>query len=573
MNNRDVSTVFDTVADLLEIKGESVYKVLAYRRVAESLRALTQDIELMWREGRLREIPGVGEAIGEKLDELLRTGNLGFYDRLAAEVPSGLVEVLRVSDVGPKKAARFWKELGITNLDQLESAAKQGRLRGLSGMGERSEARILQGIESLRRRASDRVSIGVALPVAEGLVRRLRLLDEVATADLAGSLRRWRETIGDIDLVVGSSRPVDVMRAFLAFPEVKRVLGQGETKASVELAGGLRVQLWVLSPERYGTALQYATGAQAHNVRLRELAQSQGLSLSEHGFKLPGETGELLCATEEQVYNALGLPWIPPELREDRGEIAAARDGRLPALVAESDIRGELHSHTDWSDGEATMQEMAAAAIEAGLHYLVISDHSQSLGVANGLTLERLRDQGRLLRRVQASLGERLRLLHGMEVEILADGRLDFPDEVLASLDVVTASLHSSLRQSRQKATDRLLTAIRNPHIDLIGHPTGRMIGSREGADLDMEAIFQAAAETGVVMEINSHPDRLDLDEIHTRRALEAGCLLAVNTDAHRPDGFGLRRYGIGIARRGWATTQSVVNTWPVEELLEHVAV
>lgn len=572
MDNRDVSTTFDTIADLLEIKGESVYKVLAYRRVSESVRSLSQDVEAMWREGRLREIPGVGEAIAEKIDELLRTGRLGFYERLIADVPPGLVDVLRVSDIGPKKAARFWKELGITNLDQLEAAARQGKLRDMPGMGERSEARILQGIESLRRRASDRVSIGVALPVAMDLVARLRQIDGVAAAELAGSLRRRRETIGDIDLVVSSAVPDTVMQTFLAFPEVKRVLGQGGTKTSVELASGLRLQLWIHPPERFGTALQYATGSQAHNVRLRELAQAQGLSLSEHGFKLSGDPPELLCAAEEQVYNALGLPWIPPELREDRGEIAAAREGRLPRLVSESDVLGELHAHTDWSDGAATLQAMAAAAIDAGLHYLVISDHSQSLGVANGLTVERLRAQARLLGEVQAGLGDRLRLLHGIEVEILADGRLDFPDEVLAGLDIVTASLHSSLRQSRQKATDRLLAAIRNPHVDIIGHPTGRMIGIRDGADLDMEAILGAAAEQGVVLEINAHPDRLDLDEVYSRRVVELGGLLAVNTDAHGPDGFGLRRYGIGIARRGWVPASSIVNTWPVRRLLEHVA-
>jgi DNA polymerase (family 10) len=572
MDNREISTLFDTIADLLEIKGESVYKVLAYRRVSESVRSLTQDVEAMWREGQLREIPGVGEAIGEKLDELLQTGRLGFYDRLAEEVPAGLVDVLRVSDVGPKKAARFWKELGITNLEQLEASARQGKLRELPGMGERSEARILQGIESLRRRASDRASIGVALPAAMDLAGRLRQVEGVVAVELAGSLRRRRETIGDIDLVVSSAAPAKIMASFTTMPEVKRILGQGETKASVELANGLRAQLWIHPPERFGTALQYATGSQSHNVRLRELAQTQGLSLSEHGFKLPGEHPDFLCAEEEQVYQALGLDWIPPELREDRGEISAAREGRLPRLVAEEDIRGELHAHTDWSDGTAPMQAMAEAAIAAGLQYLVISDHSQSLGVANGLTAERLMAQRRLLRDVQAAVGDRLRLLHGIEVEILADGRLDFPDDVLAGLDVVTASLHSSLRQSREKATARLLAAIRNPHVDIIGHPTGRMIGSRDGADLDMERILGEACERGVILELNAHPDRLDLDEVHCRRLIELGGLLAINTDAHGVDGFGLRRFGVGIARRGWVTAASVANTWPVERLLAHLA-
>jgi DNA polymerase (family 10) len=567
MDNRELAETFETIGDLLEIKGEVIYKVLAYRKAAESVRGQSRAVADLWRAGELRSIPGVGEALATKIDELLRTGKLKFLEELKREVPVTLVDVLRVGDVGPKKAARFWKELGIKDLPGLEAAARSGRLQVMPGMGARSEARILESIEALRARQTGRVSIARALPVAERLLESLRALPGVVAAETAGSLRRRRETVGDIDLVVGAQRPRDVIRAFLSLPEVGRVRGQGDTKASVELANGLAVQLWVHPPQHFGTALQYATGSQAHNVRLRELAQSKHLSLSEHGFKTAsGKIRE--CADEAEVYRVLGLPWIAPELREDRGEVQAAIDGRLPELLTEGDIRGELHAHTDWSDGAATLEEMAEAAAAVGLEYLVITDHSKSLGVANGLTPERVRQQRRKIDALQRQLGDRLRLLHGTEVEVMADGQLDFPDDVLAAFDLVTASVHSSLRQSRQRVTERMLAVIRHPHVDMIGHLTGRMIGTRDPADLDLEAVFQAAADRGVALEINAHPERLDLNEAHARRATELGCLLAVNTDAHRPEHFGLRPYGIGIARRAWVTPANVVNAWDVEQVL-----
>jgi len=571
VNNRDVAQVFDEIADLLEIKGEQIYKVLAYRRAAESIRSLGKDIGGVRKEGALETIPGVGKAIAAKIDELLGTGKLEFADELKAEIPATLVEILRVGDVGPKKAARFWRELGITTLDQLERAARNGRLRGLSGMGERSEARILASIEALRRRQSGRIPIGTARPIAEGLVQRLRGLPEVTKAEMAGSLRRWKETIGDLDLIVGAGDPGAVMQAASRFPEIARIKGQGETKFSAELVDGLRVQLWVHPPERFGTALQYATGSQAHNVRLRELALDRGLSLSEHGFKRKDGT-EIVCAEEEEVYQHLGLPWIPPELREDQGEVQAAREGRLPSLVSLEDLRGELHCHTDWSDGQNTIEEMARAARSAGLAYLVISDHSQSLGVVNGLNVDRLREQWSAIADAQHRLGDSILLLRGAEVEIRADGVLDYPDEILAALDVVTASVHTSLRQSRERVTARMLSAVRNPHVDVIGHPTGRMVGQRDPADLDLEAVLAAARETGVALEINAHPARLDLKDAHARRATEVGCLLAINADIHSPADLELRAYGVATARRGWVSASGVVNSWPLDRLLPWLA-
>ena len=566
MNNREVAAVFDQIADLLEIQGEQVYKVLAYRRAAQEIGSLGRSLQTIWEAGELETIPGVGKAIATKIDELLRTGKLEFAEKLAAEVPPGLVDVLKVEGVGPRKAARFWKDLGITTLADLEQAARAGKLRDMPGMGARSEERILKGIESLRRRDVGRVSIGRARPVALALLAELERMPGVRKAEMAGSLRRWRETVGDIDLLVAAADSKEVIRRFAGLPRVARVLGQGETKVSVELQDGLRAQVWVHPPERFGSALQYATGSQAHNVRLRELAQQRGLSLSEHGFKKAGG-GEILCGSEEEVYRRLGLPWIPPELREDRGEIQVAQRGEVPALVTLADLTAELHAHSTWSDGQNSIEEMARAAQSLGLKALVISDHSQSLGVANGLTVERLRRQAKEIESVQRRIGGDLRLLRGAEVEIRADGALDYPDEILRQLDVVTASVHTSLRQSREKMTARLLGAIRNPHVDVIGHPTGRMVEGRDPAEVDIEAVFLAALQAGVALEINAHPARLDLDEGNARRAVELGCLLAINVDAHSPSDFALREYGVGIARRGWVPPGAVVNTWPIDRL------
>ncbi len=571
MRNLELAEIFETIANLLEIKGEGIYRVLAYRRAGDALRSLGRDVSEIWREGNLEEIPGVGKAIATKIDELLRTGELAYYTRLIDEVPEGLVEMLKISDVGPKKAARFWKELGITSLKGLEAAARAGKLRTLRGMGERSEARILESIESYKRRQTDRFSIGQALPAAEALVEQLQKVDGLEDVAVAGSLRRGKETIGDIDLLASAVDSDAVIDAFLDFPQVGRVRSRGETKVSVELDDGLGVQLWVHPPERFGSALQYATGSQAHNVRLRELSRKKGLSLSEHGFK-HDDGSEILCAQEAEVYKILGLPWIPPELREDQSEVQAGLEGRLPQLVTLDDLRGELHAHTDWSDGAATLGEMVEAAQGVGLAYLVISDHSQSLGVAQGLSIERLWEQRRQIEKMREDLGDGIRLLHGTEVEILADGQLDYPDEVLAELDIVIASLHSSLRQSGAQITERLLKAIANPHVDMIGHPSGRLIGKRDPADLDMDVILRAALEHGVALEINAHPDRLDLNDVHARMAVESGCLLAINSDAHHPDHFALRRYGVAIARRGWVGPESVINTWPFKRLQQWLA-
>jgi DNA polymerase (family 10) len=566
-SNQELASIFQKIASLLEIKGELIYKILAYRKAADSLENLGMDASALRQQGKLTEIPGVGKAIAEKIDELFSTGSLEFLVKLEAELPPTLVDLLQVPDLGPKKIALFWKQLGVTDLAGLEAAARAGKLQSLPGMGAKSEQRIIAGLEALSRR-TDRLPLGKAWPFAQQTLAVLRAVPGVQAVEAAGSLRRMRSTVGDIDFLASAAGSAAVMQAFTGLPDVARVLGQGEIKASLEFSHNLRAQLWVHPPERFGTALQYATGSKDHNIRLRELALKRKLSLSDQAF-LRADGSELLCATEEEVYAALGLPWIPPELREDRGEIEAALAGKLPELVQLSDIRSELHCHSTWSDGRLSIKQMAEAALRRGRKLLAITDHSASLGVAGGLSLADLKAHRREIDAVQSELGDSIRLLQGTEVEILADGSLDYPDEALAELDIVVASLHSSLRQPRAQVTERLLKAMHNPHVDIIGHPTGRMIPGREGADLDMEAVLKAALENQVALEINAHPARLDLDDVYARRAIQMGILLSIDTDAHSESDLDLLHFGVATARRGWVRPQDVINTWHSDKLIE----
>ena len=564
-SNQELANIFESIADLLEIKGEVVYKTLAYRKASDSLNNLARDVNDIWQEGDLTEIPGVGKAIAEKIDELLSTGKLEFFEKLENEVPPGLLDVLKVPDVGPKKAALFWHEAGISNLEELEEAARQGNLRKLPGMGEKSEAKIIAGLEALSRR-SGRIPLGDAWPFGQELIQFLHALPDVVKVEAGGSLRRMRETVGDLDLLAAAENSKPVMDAFSGRPDVVNILSKGETKTSLEFNNGIRAQLWVHPPERFGTALQYATGSKDHNVRLRELALKQGLSLSDQSYSR--ENGkEILCADEEEVYRILDIPWIPPELREDRGEVEAAIAGNLPDLITVQDIQSDLHTHSTWSDGTLSIKEMAQAALRRGLKVLAITDHSKSLGIAGGLSEKELLEQRQEIDKVQEQLGVSLQLLQGSEVEIRADGSLDYSDEVLAKLDIVIASLHTSLRQNRQKITSRLIKAIENPYVDLIAHPTGRMIPDREGADLDMDAVLEAALEHGVVLEINAHPARLDLNDIYARRAADMGIRLSINTDAHSESDLDLLHFGVATARRGWISPEVVVNTWDTKRL------
>lgn len=565
MTNREIAGILKRIGDMMDILGENRFKVIAYRRAADSILNLGQDIHTYWQAGSLEEVPGIGKAIADKIDELLATGRLEYYERLQEQVPAGVVSLLEIPDVGPKTAKLLWEEMGLQSVAEVETAARSGQLQNLPGLAAKSEAKILAGIEALHRR-SDRIPLGTAWPVGVQLLEALTATcPEVQQATVAGSLRRMRSTIGDIDLLAASKTPTAVMRAFAALGQVAEVTLSGQTKTTVRLHNGLQVDLRVLEPERWGAALQYFTGSQAHNVRIREIAQKQGLSLSEYGFKRQ-DGSEILCPEEADVYETLGLPWIAPELREDRGEIQSALAGRLPSLVAWDDIQGDLHAHTDWSDGAGSLAEMAEAARARGYGYLVISDHTQSLGVANGLTPERLRAQRAEIQALNEQWQD-FALLQGCELEIRADGSLDFPDDVLAELDFVVASVHTSLRQERAQITQRVLNALHNPYVDVIGHPSGRIIGQREESAVDLGAVIEAAAATGTALEVNSIPARLDLDEVHVRRAIELGAQVAINSDAHHPGGLDSLRFGLATARRGWATTPYVLNAMTWEEL------
>lgn len=569
MNNRQLADTFTLIANLLEIKGEIIYKTLAYRKASESLMGLGREASEYWKEGKLEDIPGVGKAIAEKIDELLSTGKLEFLEKLKKEVPPDLASWLPVQSLGSKKIAMIWKTHGITTLAELEAAAKEGKLRDLPGMGAKSEAAILEGIASLGRR-SQRIPLGTAYPLALSIIEQLLKVKGVVDAQPGGSLRRMRSTVGDLDILVAAKDSSAVMDAFIKLPRVGRVLGKGPTKSSLEFIDGVRAQVWVLPPEQFGTGLVYATGSKDHNVRLREIALAKNLSLSEHSFaRMKGGKGEIFCKTEEEVYETLGLPWIPPELREDRGEVQAAKANKLPKLIEVKNIKADLQTHSTWSDGKLSMLEMAQAAAKRGIKVIAFTDHSASLGVTGGLTMERHKDQAAEIKKIQKQLGDKITVLHASEVEIKADGSLDYPDEFLATLDLVLASMHTSLRQPREKVTERVIKAIRNPYVDIIGHPTGRLIPDREGADLDMEAILQAAAESGVAMEINAHPSRLDLDDVYARRAKDLGIPISINTDSHSEGDFDMLPYGVATARRAWIEAKDVINCWTKDKLLK----
>ncbi len=566
--NKEVAMMFANIGNLMEIKGENRFKILAYRKAADNIGHLGQDLYGLWESDLdLKTLAGIGKAIADKTDELFSTGQMGFWERLIAEVPESLIDVLAIPDVGPKAAKVMWQELGLTTVAEVKAAAQAGQLQSLPRMGAKSEARILASIEVLERRVSDRVHLGVAWPQSRQVLALLQSLPGVLQATPAGSLRRRQETIGDLDFLVATENPAPIMAAFQALPDVVEVIGAGETKSSVRFHNGLQADLRCLLPQHWGAALQYFTGSKNHNVKMREIAQKLGYSLNEYSLTRESDGDELLFADEPALYDFLGLQYIPPHLREDWGEIEAAQNKQLPAGLTVADIKGEVHCHSTWSDGAHSIEEMAWAAVARGYEYLVITDHSQSLGIANGLTPEQLHQQRAEIEAVRQRVPA-LRLLQGTELEIKADGSLDFPDEVLAELDFVVASVHTGLRQDRDTLTRRALNAINNPHVKLLAHPSGRLLTRREPGDFDMEVIMQTAAETGTMLEINAAPERLDLKDAHIRRAVELGVKLMINCDAHHLDGFDNLQFGVATANRGWASSQDIANTRPWDELM-----
>lgn len=567
MKNSEIAKVFNDIADLLELKGENAFKIRAYQKAARAIEHYPRELKAMLEQGEgLRNIPGVGEAIAKKTTELVTTGKLGYYENLKAEFPEGITNLLSIPGIGPKTANKLSSELGVTSVEQLEQAINDGLLAKVFRLGDKTADNILQQIQALRRK-DQRTPIGEALPMVEEILGALHSVPGVRNLTYAGSLRRFRETLGDIDLMGTADNPKEVIDAFVTLPRVGQVLAQGSTKASAIVSAGLQVDLRMVEHDSFGSLLQYFTGSKQHNISLRERGRTQGLNLSEYGITSLATDKLEKFALEEGFYHRLGLQYIPPELREAQGEVEKAEQGTIPKLVDLSDIKGDLHLHTKWSDGHDSIKQMALAARDLGYQYIAITDHSGGRGIAHGLDVERLKKQIAEIR----ALNERLSGIHvfsGIEVDIRADGSLDLPHEILSHLDIVIAAVHSAMNQSEARMTRRILSAIENPDVDIIAHPTCRLLGEREPVAIDMESILRAAAKNNKVLEINAMPERLDLNDIHAFRARELRIKLAIETDAHSVAHLGFMRFGVGVARRAWCEPQHVLNTLDLEGLL-----
>ena len=568
MNNPQIAEIFENIAGLLEMKGKSVFTVRAYQRVARTIDHLPTELDQMVREEQdLKEIPGIGRAIADKITELATSGRLEYYERLRSEFPEGILDVMHVPGVGPKTTKRLWDELGVSTVPQLVQAIEDGSLAGLPRMGVKLAESILRQIRATRTK-DDRFPIARAMPAAERVISALReRCPSIQRLEAAGSLRRFEETVGDIDLVCTAGDPQQVLGALAELPNVAQVLGHGGTKTSVVLSEGIQVDLRVVEDARFGSLLQYFSGSQQHNIRLREYAGRLCLSLNEYGITVL-ETGAVEeFSDEESFYRRLGLQYIPPELRQGIHEVEIARKQALPRLVEVSDLAGDLHVHTDWSDGRDPTEVMVAGAREKGYRYVAITDHSAGRGIANGLTEERLTQHVAEIRELDGRFGD-IKILSGSEVDIRADGSLDYPDEVLEGLDWVVASIHSAMSQESEVMTDRIIKAMRNPHVTAIGHLSTRLIGDRGPIDADFDRLFEAATETGTALEINASPERLDLKDVHVHRARELGVALVISSDAHTVERLDNQRYGAGVARRGWCEARHVLNTLPLAELM-----
>jgi len=563
--NSRVAEVLYAIAEVLTIK-EDRFRSRAFNTAAQRIVSLTEEVRSVWERGELQDIPGVGKGIAAVIEEILETGESKVLEELEASLPPGVREMMRLEGVGPKKAVRLQRELGVASIDDLAKAAREGRVRGLRGFGERSEANILEAIQELRSR-QDRFLLGAVLLVIESIEAYMAESDAVLAVEVAGSARRRRDTVGDLDVLVSSVRPEEATERFVSMPPVARVLSKGSTRSTVVMENLLQVDLRVVPPESYGAALQYFTGSKDHNVKLRTIAVRAGYKLNEYGL-FDRETNEAVAGSDEEgIYKALGMEWMPPELRENRGEIEAAIEGKLPNLVTMEDIRGDFHIHSTWSDGTASIEEMARKAMSLGLEYIVICDHTKSLYIANGLDEARLREQMAEIDGVNEGL-EGLTVLKGTECDILSDGRMDLPGSVLGDLDFVIGSVHSAFRQDVETMTERVLTAIHNEHVDCIGHPTGRLIQKRKPNTMNLERVFEAAAEQGVMIEINAYPERLDLDDVNCRAAMEQRVTMVIGTDSHAPNQMEFMPLGVSVARRGWLEAKDVVNIRSSEELL-----
>ncbi len=565
MRNAEVARLLYDISELLEIKGESTFKIRAYAKAARSIEGMTEDIEKAASGERLEEIPGVGSSIAEKIEEYLTTGRLGYYEDLKKQVPAELHELLKIPGIGPKTMQFLHRELGITGVEELEKAARDHRLRRLSHFGETKEENIIKAIERYRQR-STRIPLGTGLPLVREIVEALEKSGFIDKIEPAGSLRRRKETIGDIDILATSRDAGAAIEAFVRLPLVKDVLGKGETKATIVTKEAIQVDLRIMESRSFGTSLQYFTGSKEHNIKLRDLARQKGYKLSEYDLEEISTGKKLYFESDDEVYRKLGLSPIPPEIREDAGEIEAALSGKLPRLVEHKDIKGDFHTHTDWSEGANTLPEMVEAARKLGYEYMAVTDHSKAIGIAHGLNGERLLAQIEEIRKLNERLSD-FHVFSGIEVDVKADSSLDLPDSILKQCDIVVAALHTGQGQTRREITGRLITAMENGNVDIIAHPTGRIIGEREAYDVDIEALLDAAAVTGTVLEINAYPARLDLGDVNARKAKNKGVVMAIGTDAHNAGHLGLMEFGVDVARRGWLEKKDLMNTRPVKDV------
>lgn len=569
MKQHAIAALFSQMADLLEFKGENVFRIRAYRRASQNLESFSGDLEKLASENRLKTLSGIGTDLAAKIQEYLATGHIRAVEALYHSLPKGVLAMMTIPGVGPKTAKRLSDKLRITSVEALETAARAHRLKGLPGFQEKKEQNILKGIAILKK-GQERMHLGVAFPLASALTAFVEKIPGVLRVSPAGSLRRMKETIGDLDLLVAAKKPPAVRSALTKASFCARVIASGETKTSFLTPEGVQVDVRVVALESFGAALQYFTGSKEHNIRLRELASKKGLKINEYGVFLLKSGKRIAGRQEEEVYQAVGLSWMPPELREDRGELEAAREGRLPKLVTAEDLVGDFHIHTTYSDGSDSLRAVAEKAASLGYRYIAICDHSQSLKVAHGMSVERLHKQMCEIKALNAQL-KSIELLMGSEVDILNDGRLDYPDDVLAGLDFVVGSIHSGFTQDRTSLTGRIVTAMRNPYLTMVAHPTGRLMGSRESYAVDLEAVFKAARETGTALEINAYPQRLDLCDTAAFRARELGVMLAISTDTHALEQFHNITFGLGVARRAWVEPKHLLNSMTLKQLKQWI--
>jgi len=565
MKNKELADLFNKMADILEFKDENPFKISAYRKASRVLGDLTQDIQEIAESGELKKVPGIGEGMAQKIEEYLRTGKVSKFEEVRKGVSDELIAMMEIPGMGPKTLALLHKERRIGNLSQLEKAVENGSLIGLPGMGEKKVDNIRRGIQLLMQ-SKGRMNLGMAFPVAKRIVKILREKTGSDKVEWAGSLRRMRENIGDIDILATGPSHEKIIYAFTHLPDVKEVLASGETKASVIMEGGVQIDLRVVEEDPYGAALQYFTGSKAHNIHLRGIAKAKGIKINEYGV-FRGEK-KIGGKEEQDVYRALGMDWVEPELREDRGEVEAAQEKSLPKLIEESDVKGDLHVHSNWSDGSSSIEEVARTAQKRGYQYVAICDHSKSLKITHGLDETRLMKQMEEIDRVNETM-KGFQILKGTEVDILSDGRLDLSDKVLKRLDFVVAAIHSGFKQDREKMTQRITKALENPWVHVLAHPSGRLLGTRDPYEVDMDAVLEAAKRYGKALEINAYFERLDLDDLHCRKAKEMGIRMTIGTDTHHLDQMWMMSLGVAVARRGWLEAKDVLNTLSLKEILK----